>query len=68
LVRYRLCLVASTLAALFAAASLGFQASAWVIDATWALAALVSVAAAGILIAAAVRAPSVRSRPAPEQP
>ena len=68
LVRYRLCLVACTLAALFAAAALGFQARAWVIDATWALAAVVSVLSAGILIVAAVRSPSVRRPPAPEQP
>jgi hypothetical protein len=67
LVRYRLCLVACTLAALFAAAALGFQARAWVIDTTWALAAVVSVLSAGILIVAAMRAPSVRSRPAAEQ-
>ena len=51
LVRYRLSLVASTLAALFAAAALGFQASDWIIDATWAVAALVSVLTAGILVA-----------------
>jgi hypothetical protein len=68
LVRYRLCLVACTLAALFAAAALGFQARAWVIDATWAVASVVSVLSAGILIMAAVRSPSVHSRPAPEKP
>jgi hypothetical protein len=68
LVRYRLCLVACTLAALFAAAALGFQARTWIIDATWALAAAVSAVSAGILIVAAVRAPSVRTRPAPEPP
>jgi hypothetical protein len=68
LVRYRLCLVACTLAALFAAAALGFQARAWVIDATWALAAVVSVLSAAILIMAAARSPSVHSRPAPEKP
>jgi hypothetical protein len=68
LVRYRLCLVACTLAALFAAAALGFQARPWVIDATWGIAAVVSALSAGILIVAAVRAPSVRSRPAAEQP
>ena len=68
LVRYRLCLVACTLAALFAAAALGFQARSWIINTTWALAALVSVVAAGILVGAAVRSPSVRRRPAPEQP
>jgi hypothetical protein len=66
LVRYRLCLVACTLAALFAAAALGFQARAWVIDTTWALAAVVSVVCAGILIVGAVRSPSVHRRPAPE--
>jgi hypothetical protein len=68
LVGYRLCLVACTLAALFAAAALGFQARAWLIDATWALAAVVSVLCAGILIVAAARSPSVHSRPAPEPP
>jgi hypothetical protein len=68
LVRYRLCLVACTLAALFAGAALGFQARSWVIDATWAAASLVSVGSAGILIIAAVRSPSVRSRPASAQP
>ena len=68
LVRYRLCLVACTLAALFAGAALGFQARPWVINVTWALAGVVSVLCAGILIIAAARSPSVRSRPAPEQP
>ena len=68
LVRYRLCLVACTLAALFAAAALGFQARPWVIDVTWALAGVVSVLCAGILIIAAARSPSVRSRPAPKRP
>jgi hypothetical protein len=67
LVRYRLCLVACTLAALFAAAALGFQARPWIVETTWALAGLVSACAAGILIIEAVRAPSVRSGP-PEQP
>ena len=66
LVRYRLCLVACTLAALFAGAALGFQARPWVIDVTWALAGVVSVLCAGTLIIAAARSPSVRSRPAPE--
>jgi hypothetical protein len=68
LVRYRLCLVACTLAALFAGAALGFQARPWLIDVTWALAGVVSVLCAGTLIIAAARSPSVRSRPAPEQP
>jgi hypothetical protein len=63
LVRYRLCLVASTVAVLFAAAALGFQARAWVINTTWAIAALVSALAAVILIVEAMRSPSVRSAP-----
>jgi hypothetical protein len=65
LVRYRLCLVASTLAALFAAASLGFQAEKWVIELTWAIAAVVSVLTAAILVVAVARSPSSHSRPAP---
>jgi hypothetical protein len=65
LVRYRLCLVASTLAALFAAASLGFQAEKWIIQATWAIAAVVSVLTAAILVIAVARSPSSHSRPAP---
>jgi hypothetical protein len=56
---FRLCLVASTLAALFATAVLGFRADAWLLDAGWALAALVSAVAATILIREAVRAPSM---------
>ena len=64
LVRYRLCLVASTLAVLFAAAALGFQAEKWIIDATWGIAAVVSVLAAAILLVAVVRSPSAHSRPA----
>jgi hypothetical protein len=68
LVRYRLSLVACTLAALFAAAALGFQARSWVIGVTWTLAAAVSALSAGILIVAAMRAPSVRTRPAPDPP
>ena len=63
LVRYRLCLVASTLAALFAAAALGFQAERWIIDATWGIAAVVSVLTAAILVVALIRAPSAYSRP-----
>jgi hypothetical protein len=65
LVRYRLCLVASTLAALFAAASLGFQAEKWIIQLTWAIAAVVSVLTAAILVVAVARSPSSHSRPAP---
>jgi hypothetical protein len=63
LVRYRLCLVACTLAALFAAAALGFQAASWLVYTTWALAGFASAVAAGILIYEAIRAPSVRSTP-----
>ncbi|HEX2411824.1 MAG TPA: hypothetical protein VHJ39_11715 [Solirubrobacteraceae bacterium] len=59
LVRYRLALVACTLAALFAAAALGFQAEGWIIQVTWGLAAVVSAVTAGILIWAAARAPSL---------
>ena len=65
LVRYRLCLVASTLAALFAAASLGFQAESWIIGLTWAVAAVVSVLTAAMLLVAVARSPSSQSRPAP---
>jgi hypothetical protein len=57
LVRYRLSLVATTLAALFAAAALGFQAANWVIDVTWGVAAVVSVLTAGILVVAVIRSP-----------
>jgi hypothetical protein len=65
LVRYRLALVATTLAALFAAASLGFRAENWIIQVTWAIAAVVSVLTAAILVVAVVRSPSGHSRPAP---
>jgi hypothetical protein len=68
LVRDRLCLVATTLIALFAAALLGFQADAALLNAGWAVAAVVSAVASGILITSVVRAPSMRSTPAPEQP
>jgi hypothetical protein len=68
LVRFRLCLVASTLAALFATAVLGFRADTWLLDAGWALAALVSAVAATILIIAAARSPSTRSAPAILEP
>jgi hypothetical protein len=68
LVRYRICLVACTLSALFAAASLGFRADAWIVEVTWGLATVVSALAAGILIMAAVRSPSVRSTPSAGMP
>ena len=57
LLRARALLAASTVAALFAAASIGFRTASWIIEGTWALAALVSVLTAGILIVEAVRAP-----------
>ncbi|HET9737637.1 MAG TPA: hypothetical protein VFP78_05905 [Solirubrobacteraceae bacterium] len=59
LVRYRVSLVASTLAALFAAASLGFRAEGWIIELTWGVAAVVSAVTAGILVWAAARSPSL---------
>jgi hypothetical protein len=66
LVSARLLLVACTLAALFAAAALGFRARPWLLELTWGVAALVSVVSAGILIVEAARAPSARSGPASE--
>ena len=57
LLRARALLAASTVAALFAAASIGFRTAGWIIEGTWALAALVSVLTAGILVIEAVRAP-----------
>ena len=57
LVRGRALLATSTVGALFAAASIGFRTAEWVIEGTWALAALVSVLTAGILIVEAIRAP-----------
>jgi hypothetical protein len=57
LVKARALLAASTVAALFAAASIGFDTAGWVIEGTWAVAALVSVLTAGILIVEALRAP-----------
>ena len=57
LVRARALLAVSTVAVLFAAASIGFRTAGWIIEGTWALAALVSVLTAGILIVEASRAP-----------
>lgn len=57
LIRARVLLAASTVAALFAAASIGFRTATWIIDGTWAVATLVSVVTAGILIVEAIRAP-----------
>lgn len=57
LVRARALLAASTVASLFAAASIGFRTASWIIEGTWAIAALVSVLTAGILIGEALRAP-----------
>jgi hypothetical protein len=68
LLRYRLCLVASTLATLLAAAVLGFRADTWLLYAAWALAAAVSAAAAGILVLGVARSPASRSRPGTPEP
>jgi len=57
LVRARALLAASTVASLFAAASIGFRTAGWIIEGTWAIAALVSVVTAVILIGEALRAP-----------
>jgi hypothetical protein len=57
LVRGRALLAASTVAALFAAASIGFRTAGWIIEGTWGLAALASVLTASILIIEAIRAP-----------
>lgn len=57
LFRVRALLAASTVAALFAAASIGFRTAGWIIEGTWAVAALVSVLTAGILILETLRAP-----------
>jgi hypothetical protein len=57
LVRARALLAGSTVASLFAAASIGFGTADWIIEGTWAIAALVSVVTAVILIAEALRAP-----------
>ena len=57
LVRARALLAASTVASLFAAASIGFRTADWIIEGTWAIAALVSVVTAVILVAEALRAP-----------
>ncbi len=68
LVRHRLALVTSTLAALLAAAVLGFQAEEWLLRTGWGVAAVVSAAAAAMLVMAAVRSPSARGTPATPQP
>lgn len=68
LLRYRLCLVASTLAALLAAAVLGFRAERWLLWTGWGVAAATSAAAAAILISAVLRSPPARSRPSPSRP
>jgi hypothetical protein len=59
---YRLCLVAATLAAVVAGATLAFGASATVLAWSWGAGALVAVLAAGILSEEVVRAPSTRER------
>jgi hypothetical protein len=68
LIRHRLALVASTLAALLAAAALGFRANASLLDAVWGAAAAVSAAATAILIVALVRAPSAAGRRSESKP
>jgi hypothetical protein len=68
LVRHRLALVTSTLAALLAAAVLGFQAEDWLLRTGWGVAGVVSAAAAAMLVVAAMRSPSARSAPAPPKP
>jgi hypothetical protein len=55
--RSRALLTSSTVVALFAAASIGFNTAGWIIEGTWALATLVSVLTAGILIIETLRAP-----------
>ena len=56
------CLRAAASTALFAAAALGFRATPWILDTTWAGAALVSAVATGILFIETLRAPSLRRR------
>jgi hypothetical protein len=68
LLRFRLSLVASTLAALLAAAVLGFRAERWLLWTGWSVAALTSAAATAILMIAVLRSPSARSSPPPDQP
>jgi hypothetical protein len=65
LVRYRLALLACTLAALLAGAALGFQADPVLLRAVWVAAASASAAATAILITAAIRSPSASSAPPP---
>jgi hypothetical protein len=65
LVRYRLWLVASTLAALLAAAVLGFRAGGTLLHVGWGIAALVAAVATGTLMRAVLRAPGARSSPGP---
>lgn len=55
---YRLCLVAATLAAVFAGGSLAFRASSATLDVVWGVGALVAILSAGILSVEAARAPS----------
>jgi hypothetical protein len=63
LVPYRGWLVLSTLAAVAAAASLGFQARPGVLGWVWGLGALAAASAAGILTIEALRAPMARRTP-----
>jgi hypothetical protein len=68
LVRHRIALVTSTLAALLAAAVLGFRAEDWLLRTGWAVAGVVSAVAAAMLVVAAMRSPSARSAPARPKP
>jgi hypothetical protein len=62
LARYRICLVAATLAAVLAGATLAFRASGVVLGWCWGAGAVVAALAAGILTTEAARAPSSRER------
>jgi hypothetical protein len=62
LARYRLCLVAATLGAVLAGATLAFRAGGDVLAWCWGIGALVAVVAAGILSVEAARAPSTSER------
>ena len=58
LARYRLCLVAATVAAVVAGGSLAFRASSGTLEVVWGVGALVAILSAGILSVEAARAPA----------
>jgi len=58
LARYRLCLVAATVAAVVAGGSLAFRASSGTLEVVWGVGALVALLSAGILSVEAARAPA----------